>query len=276
MEPSVILSTMAGLGYMLAYLDYNRGVSKGVTEPNGATWAIWSAIAVVSTGSYFAATGDFWKSLLPTLNIMLCTGTFVLALIAGKFKKFDVTDWIALGVGLIAATVWIIYKSATYANLIVQFAILVGFIPTWWAIWETPSCEHPRPWSIWTVSYCISLIVVILRWKNQWIDLVYPINCIVLHASIPILCSLRSRVLVPRETFEQELADVQHRIQEISCETDNREELNARIVSRAVDRDSRHEQERRAGRQEDVLRNRRLIDDLQKQEAHLKRKLGVA
>src|SRR5690242_5709189 len=118
MELSIILSTMAGFGYMLAYLDYNRGVLKGVTKPNGATWAIWSAIAVVSTGSYFAATGDFWKSLLPILNIVLCIGTFVLALIAGKFKKLDVTDWIALGIGFIAAVVWGVYKSATYANLI--------------------------------------------------------------------------------------------------------------------------------------------------------------
>lgn len=192
MELSIILSTQAGLGYCLAYLDYNRGVLTGETKPNGATWAIWSAIAVVSTGSYFAASGDFWKSLLPILNIVLCIGTFVLALITGKFKKLDVTDWIALGLGLIAAVVWGVYKSATYANLIVQVAIMVGFIPTWRAIWKTPSCEHPRPWWIWDISYCISAVVVILRWENQWIDLVYPINCIVLHASVPILCSLRA------------------------------------------------------------------------------------
>ncbi len=190
---SVFLSALAGIGYCLAYLDYNRGVLTGETKPNGATWAIWSAISVVSTGSYFAASGDFWKSLLPILNILLCIGTFVLALLAGKFKKLDVTDWAALGLGFIAAVVWGVYESATYANLVVQVAMMVGFIPTWRATWKTPSCEHPRPWWIWSMSYCIATVVVILRWKNQWIDLVYPINGAILHASVPILRLLRGR-----------------------------------------------------------------------------------
>ena len=76
--------------------------------------------------------------------------------------------------------------------------------------------------------------------------------------------------------LEQELAEVQRRIQEISDETKHLGELNARIVSQAVDRGSEHEQGRRAGRQEVVSHNRWLIGNLQKQEARLKRKLGVA
>lgn len=196
MEISIVLSTLAGLGFCLAYLEYNRVVITGKTKPNGAAWAIWSAIAVVSTGSYIAVSEDFWKSLLPILNIMLCIGTFVLALIAGKFKRLDVTDWIALGIGLTAVVVWGAYKSATYANLIVQVAIAVGFIPIWRAVWKNPSCEHSRPWLIWVVSYLVSLIVVTLRWKGQWIDLVYPINCVLLHASVPILCSLRAKARI--------------------------------------------------------------------------------
>lgn len=190
---SVILSILAGLGYSLAYLEYTRGVFTGKTKPNGATWAIWSAISIVSAGSHFGVSGDFWKSLLPILNILLCIGTFVLVFIAGKFDKLDVTDWIALGLGLIAAVVWGIYKSATYANLIVQVAITVGFIPTWRAILKTSSCEHYRPWWIWSASYCIATIVVLLRWKNQWVELIYPVLCVLLHVSVPILSMLRAR-----------------------------------------------------------------------------------
>ena len=193
MEFSIIVSTLAGIGYCIAYLDYNQRVRSGTTVPNGATWAIWSVIAVISAGTYFTVTGDFWKSILPILNILLCIGTFLLAFIAGKFKKLDVTDWLALGLGLVAALVWVVYKSAGYANLIVQVAIMVGFIPTWRAVWKRPLCEHPRPWWIWAASYSIAIAALILRWKNQWIDLVFPVNGVVLHASVPILAYARRK-----------------------------------------------------------------------------------
>jgi hypothetical protein len=198
MELSIIISTLAGLGYCLAYLDYNRNVFTGETKPNGATWAIWSAVSFVSTGSYIANSADFWKSLIPILNIILCIATFVLALVAGKLKKLDVSDWIALGLGLVAALVWAVNKSAQNANLIVQVAIMVGFVPTWRAVWATPASEHPRPWWIWSVSYAVSIIVVLLRWKNQRIDLVYPVVCTVLHASVPIVCFFRSRRMLKK------------------------------------------------------------------------------
>lgn len=186
MNFSILLALMSGLGTTLAYLDYNRVVLKGETKPNGATWAIWSAIALVSTSSYFASTGDIWKSIIPFANILLCIGTFVLALMGGKFKKLDVTDWCALAIGIVAVVVWKL-TTAAYGNLIVQVSIIIGFIPTWIGVWKTPSCEKPRPWWIWCVSYGIAGVVVIMRWKGQMIDLVYPWLCVFLHASVPLV-----------------------------------------------------------------------------------------
>lgn len=186
MNVSIILALLSGLGTTLAYLDYNRVVSKGETKPKGATWAIWSAIALISSSSYLASTGDLWKSIIPLMNILLCIGTFVLALVGGKFKKLDITDWCALTIGIIAVVVWKL-TTASCANLIVQVAIIIGFIPTWYGVWQNPSQEKPRPWWIWTGSYFIAGIVVIMRWKGQWIDLVYPWLCIPLHASVPLV-----------------------------------------------------------------------------------------
>jgi hypothetical protein len=183
---SIILAIMSALGTSLAYTDYNRKILRGETNPNGATWAIWSAIALVSTSSYFASTGDIWKSIIPFANILLCIGTFVLALMGGKFKKLGITDWCALAIGIVAVIVWKM-TTAAYGNLIVQVAIIIGFIPTWHGVWNKPSCEKSRPWWIWCVSYGIAGVVVILRWKGQWIDLVYPWLCVFLHASVPIV-----------------------------------------------------------------------------------------
>ena len=190
MQTSEILAIASGVAHAVAYLDYNRLVLKGTTKPNGATWLIWSIIAIVSTSSYLKSTGDAWKSVIPLLNIALCIGTLIFALYLKRFKLPDAMDLVALGIGILAVFVWKQYGSATYANLIVQLAILAGFIPTWRSIKKNPLCEHARPWWIWTTGYILATIVVILRWSNQWSDLVYPANSIVLHTSVALMGTL--------------------------------------------------------------------------------------
>ena len=193
MNLSVAASMVAGGCYLLAYLDYNRGIFAGRTKPNGATWAIWSAIALVSAGSYLTASRDIWESMLPLVNIVPCLGTFFLALIAGKFKRLETIDWLACAVVAVAAILWAACGSAAVANVVVQVAIVIGFVPIWRASWIAPASEHVRPWWMWGFSYSLAAVVVILRWKDQWIDLVSPALCMLLHSSVAIICHLRTR-----------------------------------------------------------------------------------
>jgi len=174
-----------------AYLDYIRKVLGGKTVPNGVTWAIWSAVALVNFGTYVIASGDFWKSIVPLVNIALCVTTFVLALSCGKFRKLDVPDWIALLLALSAVVVWQL-SAAACANMMVQLAIAIGFIPTWKAVRRNPLCEQPQPWWMWSSAYCIALVVVVLRWRGQWTDVLLPVNFF-LHASVPVLALVQQK-----------------------------------------------------------------------------------
>src|SRR5690349_18478980 len=126
----IILALLSGVICALAYLDYIRKVLGGKTVPNGATWAIWSAVALVNFATYVTASGDIWKGIVPLTNIALCVTTFILALSCGKFRKLDLPDWIALVLALNAVVVWEL-STAAYANMIAQPAIAIGFIPTW-------------------------------------------------------------------------------------------------------------------------------------------------
>ena len=184
---SKVLAVGSGVAYTAAFIDYNRKMLKGQTSPSAMTWLIWSIVCLVGTPSYLKSTGDYWKSIIPLLNIALCVGTTVVLFWLRKFKRPDKWDYVALALGVIAVFVWIHYGSAKYANLIVQLAIIAGFVPTWRAIRIDPTCEQPRAWWIWTIGYFLAFLVVILRWNNQAIDVVYPINTTVLHMSVPIL-----------------------------------------------------------------------------------------
>lgn len=182
---SIILAIASGCCHVAAYVDYYRAARAGKSKPNGATWAIWSVIALISVTSYFTATDDIWKNAIPLTNIVLVLIIFALAVVNGEMKRLTATDWCSLAIGIIAIGIWKA-TTASYANLVVQAAIVIGFIPTYRMVWNDPSKEAARPWLIWGAGYFLAAIVVILRW-HQWLDLVYPINCLILHPLVPIL-----------------------------------------------------------------------------------------
>ncbi|MFA6253894.1 MAG: hypothetical protein WC640_01370 [Candidatus Paceibacterota bacterium] len=181
-----MLGLVAALLQTVAYLDYNQKVLRGETKPNGATWLIWASLAGLNASSYLVMTSrELATALLPLINTLLCIGTFFLALRLRKFDWPDLWDWLALATGLISAVTWWQYQSAVSANMILQFAIFLGFIPTYRLVWRDPQAERPRPWWIWVGAYCVLTITVIVCWKNQWQDLGYPVNCLVLHSLVP-------------------------------------------------------------------------------------------
>ncbi len=159
---------------------------QGVSKPNLATWTLWTFLTVLNASSYDVMSGDWVKSILPLASSVACILTFLFALYKGKLSKVDPWDGLALGIGVISALVWWYYKSATYANLIIQFSIAVSFVPTYRGVWRDPKKERALPWYIWSSAYFLSIAVVLLRWQS-WHDLVYPINCLVLHAVVGLL-----------------------------------------------------------------------------------------
>lgn len=194
---SIGLSIVAGLLYAIGYMFYYRNILKNDPKPNPVSWGIWAALSLLSTGSYFTATGDWWKNVIPLMNIALCFGAFVLLVIHAKRKKLTWVDWTAIIMGIVVIVVWISSKSALQANMLVQVVIIIGFIPTWKNVWSEPRSEQRTPWLIWTTSFFIATIVVLLRWKEgHWYDLVYPINCVVLHLSVPVICRLRTNRII--------------------------------------------------------------------------------
>ncbi len=119
--------------------------------------------------------------------------TLALALYRGKFDKLDVWDKLAFAIGIIAGLVWVGSKSPTYANLILQLSIFVGFIPLYRGVWRKPDCERALPWLVWCIGYSLNAVTVILRWQDQWQDLAYPVTAFVYHLTVALLVVVRTR-----------------------------------------------------------------------------------
>ena len=193
MDITVLLGVSAGFLHVIAFALYNRQMLQGTSYPNSATWTLWVFLTVLNVSSYAVMSGDWVKSILPLASSIACIFTFFFSLSKGKLSKIDPWDRLALGIGIISGLIWWYYKSATYANLILQISIAISFVPTYWGVWRDPMKEKALPWYIWSSAYTLSIIVIILRWKNQYQDLVYPINCLVLHAVVGLL-TIRKRL----------------------------------------------------------------------------------
>lgn len=185
MDLALALALLAGAMHVIAFIIYNQQMFKGTSSPNAATWTLWAILTVFNVASYRAMSGDWVKTILPLASSTACIITFLVALTKGKFSRLDRYDSIALVIGCIAGFVWFHYQSATYANLILQFAVAVSFTPMYRKVWQNPKAEKWPPWLIWSTAYFCSLAVIYLRWQpGHATDLVYPINCLILHAAV--------------------------------------------------------------------------------------------
>lgn len=188
---AVFLGILAGALHLVAFGIYNRQIFKGTSKPNAATWTLWAILTVLNFTSYKAMSGDWVKSFLPTASSLACVATFVVALFKGKLSRLNIYDSAALFIGLVAAGAWWYFNSATSANLIMQVAVLISFVPTYRGVWQDPKTEKALPWFIWSSAYILSIAVVVMRWQGQYQDLVYPVNCLILHAVVGVLARRR-------------------------------------------------------------------------------------
>ena len=187
MYPDEVLAIVASLLHIVAFIIYNKQLLSNNNKPNIVTWAIWAFESLFNVASYFVMSGDWVKALLPAISSLFCIEIFIVALFKGRFGrigKFDVTALIA---GIFAAVVWWEFKSATFANLIAQACVAIGFIPTFKSIWISPETEKPVAWFIWSLAYVVGLAVVLARWQDQYQDLVLYICGIIFHLAVAVL-----------------------------------------------------------------------------------------
>lgn len=193
MKLDIVLAIFTSFLHIIGYIVYNYQVMRGSSKPNTATWFLWSLITILNFTSYNIASGDWVKSLLPTIGALMVITTFLLILFRGKFSKLNKFDNLALVAGLISVLVWWQFNSAVYANLILQIAILIGFVPTYLGVLRNPKNEKPLPWLIWSAVYVLGTIIVLLRWNGQYIDIIYPlVTGLMAHSGVALL-SLRKK-----------------------------------------------------------------------------------
>lgn len=181
---STVLGVAAAAIHLSAYVVYARQTGRGETRLNTATWILWVFLSALNAASYLMMTGDPAKSAVSCAGAVACTVTLAFALAKGRASPIAPWDGAALAAGLCAAAAWWLWRSATYANLILQGGFIISMLPTYRAVFKDPRTEKPLPWLMWGSAYVVTLCVVLLRWQGHLPDLAYPGINMITHSGV--------------------------------------------------------------------------------------------
>ncbi|HTM68178.1 MAG TPA: hypothetical protein VL426_02660, partial [Candidatus Binatia bacterium] len=184
--PSVssCLGVAAAAIHLSAYAVYARRAGRGEARLNTATWILWVFLSALNAASYLMMTGDIAKSAVSLGGATACTITLAYAFAKGRASPVAPADGAALAAGLVAAAAWWIWRSATFANLILQAGFIISMVPVYRVILKDPRAEPPLPWFMWGSAYAVTLVVVLLRWQGHYPDLAYPGINLVTHSGV--------------------------------------------------------------------------------------------
>lgn len=184
---SEILAVTASLSHIVAFIIYNKSIFKNESCPNATAWTLWTLMTAINATTYVLMSGDWIKSMLAIVAFLACITTFLLSFCKGKFATLNALDISALLVGLISIAAWQIFRSATYAHLVLQVGMIVPFISIYNDIWNKKRVENPTPWLIWGATYFMGALVVVLRWQGQYEDIIFPLRSFLLHFGVGIV-----------------------------------------------------------------------------------------
>jgi len=185
----IITITAAAVVFQLAgHLTYMRLVARDRVKPNATAWGIWAATSFLDALNYSAMTsGDVFKDALPWTCALSCVITFLVCLFIGRIRFPEWHDLITVGFSSVALYVWKGLDRVVNANIIMQLDNVTSFLPIIGSTWRKPHEEHPLAWGLWTLSYLLGTIVVLLRYTGQPVELLYPMLSVFLHGTVFIL-----------------------------------------------------------------------------------------
>jgi len=186
-----LIGIIAGVLAISGYIPYIYSILKGRTQPNRATWFIWTVIGGLLAFSYLAE-GDQNSIWLPMGYFL---GPLITAILSLKYGYATWTrlDTICITAALISIIPWVLSDNAM-ATLLINVGIdVAGAIPTIVKTYREPETEDLTAWVFFFVANTLQLFAI-----SMWnLAALYPIYLFLLATTIVIFI-LRGKIATCR------------------------------------------------------------------------------
>jgi hypothetical protein len=184
---SLLITLASSLIFLIAFVIYNKDILKGNTRPNIISWCLFVLVTLINSTSYISMTGDVIKSALAFTDLFTCVVITCLIIFKGYYSKLNIVEILVIIFSAVSLCAWVLLRSATFANLFLQPAYVLAFVPTYLSVYKSPSAERALPWFMWAFCFVLSIIIVVVRWVGAWEDLTYYILAFLLHSGLGLL-----------------------------------------------------------------------------------------
>lgn len=186
------LTILSSVIFLVFFIIYNKDILKGTVKPNVVSWGLFSLITLINATTYIVFTHDIFKGALAFTDCFTCVVITCLILFKGQYTKLTIFEKIIILLSLLSLVLWFVLHKAMYANLLLQPAYILAFIPTLKNAWKNPQNESSLVWLMWAFSFILTIIVILIRWQNVWADLINPFIALTLHTSVGLLALRKS------------------------------------------------------------------------------------
>lgn len=176
----VVYGVLSAALSLFAYVPYIMDTLAKRTQPERASWLIWSTLGSIAFFSqlYEGATDSLWFAAVQVSGTII---VFVLSIRLGAgdyLSKKNLVIFFVAACGLVA---WYFTETAVYALTITISISLLGGAVTVQKAYEDPESETM---STWAVSLLASVCAVLSVGKVDWVILAYPLYLLALYGAI--------------------------------------------------------------------------------------------
>lgn len=176
----VVAGLLSALLSAYAFFPYIRDTWSGRTQPQRASWLIWSVLGSIAFASlvHEGASTSLWFAGVQVGGTIM---VFLLSIRTGAGQYLKRTDYLVLVAAALGLVLWYVTDTAAYALAITISISLLGGVCTVVQAYRNPDCETMSSWALFFASACFALVSV------QGIDLLllaYPLYLFTLYGAV--------------------------------------------------------------------------------------------
>ena len=189
----IAAGVLSGILSLLAFWPYLLDTFHGRTEPQRASWLIWSVLGSIAFFSqvYEGATSSLWFA---GAQVGSTISVFAMSVRRGFGRFLRKVDWAVLCVAALGLALWYLTKTAAYALAITISISLIAGCLTVAKCYKQPSSETL---STWIISFGAAILAILAVDSFDPVLIAYPAYLFTLYGMFIIsICLGRRREAV--------------------------------------------------------------------------------
>ncbi len=178
-----------GFGFS-GYAVYLVGLRRKLVRPNRASWLIWSAATGLEALTYAAVNPGAPQGWVFAVSALACAAVTLGIWRRSSWAPPSDTETFCIGACMSALIVWIVFREAFWAHMLVVAAVPVSFWPTWASVARDRANERSPAWGLWTFGDLATLLLAVRAGQPGFAELAYVVVEFLCHASVWFLIGL--------------------------------------------------------------------------------------